>query len=299
MGGLAGVITKTTVAPIDRVKLVLQLQAVPCNGAVASSSSCGVITVQAQQYGGIVDCFRKLCAEEGVKSLWRGNSATVVRTFPSNAMNLAFRDLYRSVFVNHVDRKKNPTRFALGNTLAGGAAGATALVFLYPLDFARTRLAVDSAKHSQGQRFNGIVHCFRTILLSEGGVHGLYKGFCASLQFTMISRAVFFGIFDTARAYLMDKSKTDQLSFMANWCLAQSAVITSSFMCYPLDTVRRRLMLESGKKVKMYRNSLDCWKKILKNESVPALYKGALSNSLRCTSGAMVLAVYYEMVKYI
>lgn len=117
MGGLAGVITKTTVAPIDRVKLVLQLQAVPCNGAVASSSSCGVITVQAQQYGGIVDCFRKLCAEEGVKSLWRGNSATVVRTFPSNAMNLAFRDLYRTVFVNHVDRKKYPTRFALGESL--------------------------------------------------------------------------------------------------------------------------------------------------------------------------------------
>uniref|UniRef100_A0A915EC00 ADP/ATP translocase n=1 Tax=Ditylenchus dipsaci TaxID=166011 RepID=A0A915EC00_9BILA len=288
-GGIAGVITKTTVAPIDRVKLVLQLQSGPSTST--STSLCQ------KEYKGIVDCFRRLCAEQGVRSLWRGNCATVVKCFPSNALNLAFRDFYRAIFLGTIDFKGQPKKFALGNLMAGGAAGATALCFLYPLDFARTRLAVDATK-AGGQRFRGMIHCFSTIRATEG-VSGLYRGFSASLQFTMVSRAVFFGIFDTARAWMADQKNARELSFLLNWCLAQTSVICSSIICYPMDTVRRRLMMQSGNKVKDYANSIDCWTKILKNEGAAALYKGALSNSLRCTSGAMILAVYYEMIKYI
>lgn len=95
--------------------------------------------------------------------------------------------------------------------------------------------------------------------------------------------------------------------------LFQLCIITSSIICYPLDTVRRRLMMESGKKVKLYDNSIDCWRTILRyptpfsdaltichfrSEGAASLYKGALSNSLRCTSGALILAIYYEVVKY-
>jgi len=292
-GGLAGVITKTTVAPIDRVKLVLQLQ----NGVTCSATTSSSFLAK-QEYKGIIDCFRKLYAEQGMTSLWRGNCANVIKCFPSNALNIAFRDFYRSLFLAGVDWKKQQKRFAIGNFLAGGASGATALCFLYPLDFARTRLAVDSTKPN-AQHFRGIVHCFSHIRASEGGIHGLYKGFCASLQFTMATRAVFFGIFDTTKAWLTDKRNEKELSFALNWCLAQASIITSSVICYPMDTVRRRLMLQSGNKIKDYNSTLDCWTKIIKNEGAAAFYKGSLSNSLRCTSGALILAVYYEMLKYI
>ncbi|KAH7704575.1 Protein R07E3.4 [Aphelenchoides avenae] len=301
-GGIAAAISKTTVAPMDRVKLVLQLQ----NGHSVTVHAGG--NHAHPQYQGIIDCFRKLTAEQGVRSLWRGNCASVIRCFPSHALNFAFRDYYRMVFLGGVDRRKNRTRHAigqfsvkvlflpgvLGNIAAGGAGGATTLCILYPLDFMRTRLAVDM--QSDGHRqFAGIRDCLTKIHAKEG-LAGLYRGFFASLQFVVASRAVFFGIFDTMRTSISDDPR--QLSFLAMWGLAQVCIVTSSIICYPLDTVRRRLMMQSGKKVKLYENSFDCWRTILRTEGASSLYKGALSNSLRCTSGALILAIYYEVVKY-
>jgi solute carrier family 25 (adenine nucleotide translocator) protein 4/5/6/31 len=287
-GGIAAAISKTTVAPMDRVKLVLQLQ----NGQTVTVHSGG--NRAHPQYQGIIDCFRKLTAEQGVRSLWRGNCASVIRCFPSHALNFAFRDYYRMVFLEGVDRRTNRTRHAIGNIAAGGAGGATTLCILYPLDFVRTRLAVDGQSNGHRQ-FAGIRDCLTKIYVKEG-LPGLYRGFFASLQFVVASRAVFFGIFDTMRTSISEDPR--QLSFLAMWSLAQVCIVTSSIICYPLDTVRRRLMMQSGKKVKLYENSFDCWRTILRSEGASSLYKGALSNSLRCTSGALILAIYYEVVKY-
>ena len=98
----------------------------------------------------------------------------------------------------------------------------------------------------------GFSICFKNIYIKEGGPHGLYRGFFASLQFVVISRAIFFGIFDTTRAWLSEEIYGKELSFITLWCLAQASIITSSIICYPLDTVRRKLMMQSGEKIKTY-----------------------------------------------
>jgi len=66
----------------------------------------------------------------------------VLRYFPTQALNFAFKDTYKTFF-NPYDPKRDPYKFFLGNVASGGAAGATSLCFVYPLDFARTRLALD------------------------------------------------------------------------------------------------------------------------------------------------------------
>jgi len=284
-GGVAAAVSKTTVAPMDRVKLVLQLQ---------TGQSIAIGSEQ-RQYKGIVDCFQKLCAEQGVKSLWRGNMAGVIRCFPSQALNICLRDAYRLILLTGIDSRRQTAKFALGNMMAGGAAGATTLFMLYPLDFVRTRLAVDTALRSEKQ-FAGMLDCFRQIAAKEG-MNGLYRGFIVSLQFVIASRAVFFGIFDTAKAEITEHNRY-QLHFLSLWCLAQASIITSSLLCYPLDTIRRQMMMQSGEEVKMYKNSVECLQKLIQREGVQALYRGVVSNSLRCTSGALVLAVYYEILKY-
>ena len=74
--------------------------------------------------------------------------------------------------------------------------------------------------------------------------------------------------------------------------------MTSSVLTYPFDTVRRKLMMESGKKEKLYNGSLDCWRQVFQSEGVPGFFRGCLTNSLKTTSGALVLAIYYEVLKY-
>jgi len=92
-------------------------------------------------------------------SLYRGNLANVIRYFPTQALNFALKDQYKAIFCPY-NIKKEPFKFFLGTCASGGAAGATSLCFVYPLDFARTRLAADVG--GAGKReFNGLVDCLK------------------------------------------------------------------------------------------------------------------------------------------
>lgn len=69
----------------------------------------------------------------------------------------------------------------------------------------------------------------------------------------------------------------------------------AGIMSYPFDTIRRRLMMTSGSKEKMYSGTVDAFVKILKNEGPGAFFKGAFSNVLRGMGGAIVLVMYDEL----
>lgn len=124
LGGLAAAVSKSISAPIERIKLLLQNQ-----GESAAIS---------RPYTGILDAVRRVPQEQGLSSFWRGNTANVVRYFPTQALNFMFKDKYKK----YLGRPRSAGFWPclLGNVLSGGAAGATSLLFVYPLDFARTRL---------------------------------------------------------------------------------------------------------------------------------------------------------------
>ncbi|XP_023562660.1 ADP/ATP translocase 3 [Octodon degus] len=151
-----------------------------------------------KQYKGIVDCIVRIPKEQGVLSFWRGNLANVIRYFPTQALNFAFKDKYKQIFLGGVDKHTQFWRYFAGNLASGGAAGATSLCFVYPLDFARTRLAADVGKSGAEREFKGLGDCLVKITRSDG-VRGLYQGFNVSVQGIIIYRAAYFGIYDTAK----------------------------------------------------------------------------------------------------
>ncbi|EHB11643.1 ADP/ATP translocase 3 [Heterocephalus glaber] len=102
-----------------------------------------------KQYKGIVDCIVRIPKEQGVLSFWRGNLANVIRYFPTQALNFAFKDKYKQIFLGGVDKHTQFWRYFAGNLASGGAAGATSLCFVYPLDFARTRPRAGTDKYKQ------------------------------------------------------------------------------------------------------------------------------------------------------
>ena len=133
IGGVSAGVSKTVVAPIERVKLLLQLQ----DASKQISAD--------KKFNGIVDCFVRVNNEQGFASFWRGNLANVIRYFPTQALNFAFKDTFKRWFCPY-DPKKEFWKFFAGNMVSGGVAGAASLMFVYPLDFARTRLATDMGK---------------------------------------------------------------------------------------------------------------------------------------------------------
>jgi len=282
-GGVSAAVSKTAVAPIERVKLLLQVQHVSTQIAAQD------------RYKGMVDCFVRIPKEQGFLSFWRGNLANVIRYFPTQALNFAFKDKFKQVFLSGVDKKTQFWRYFAGNLASGGAAGATSLCFVYPLDFARTRLAADVGKGGKGgaRQFNGLGDCLTKIYKADGLI-GLYRGFGVSVQGIIIYRACFFGFFDTAKGMLPDPKKTP---IVVAWMIAQCVTTVSGIISYPFDTVRRRMMMQSGraKADQLYKSTGDCWVKIYKTEGGNAFFKGAFSNVLRGTGGAFVLVLYDEI----
>jgi len=280
LGGVSAAVSKTAVAPIERVKLLLQVQA--SNPQIKPED----------RYTGIGNCFTRVTREQGFGSLWRGNLANVIRYFPTQALNFAFKDTFKQFFMQGI-KKEDFWKFAAGNIAAGSAAGAASLCFVYPLDFVRTRLAADVGK-GNARQFNGLMHCLTSIAKTDG-IIGLYRGFLVSIQGIVVYRGAFFGLFDTLKAFI-PREYTGVTRVLANWAVAQTVTAIAGVVSYPFDTVRRRMMMQSGRKDKPveYKNTLDCWFKIARNEGAGAFFKGALSNVLRGAGGAIVLVVYDE-----
>ncbi|OAY77218.1 putative ADP,ATP carrier protein [Ananas comosus] len=273
----------TVVAPIERVKLLLQTQ--EGNAALLG---------RRRRFRGFVDCVARTVRDEGALSLWRGNGTGVLRYYPSVALNFSLKDLYRSMLKGEETSANNQLfrSIATTNFIAGAAAGCTTLVIIYPLDIAHTRLAADVG-HTDSRQFRGICHFLHTIY-QKNGIRGIYRGLPASLHGMVIHRGLYFGGFDTVKDCLI----TNESPLWKRWVAAQAVTTTAGLISYPLDTVRRRMMMQSGMEKPVYDSTLDCWRKIYRLEGLGSFYRGALSNMFRSTGAAAILVLYDEVKKF-
>jgi len=256
-----------------------------------------------RKYNGIGDCFSRVVKSEGFISLWRGNFANVIRYFPTQALNFAFKDQFKRMFA--VPKTAPYWKTFSANIASGGLAGASSLFFVYSLDYARTRLANDSKKATPkvvggvvtapaGERqFNGLIDVYKKTLKTDG-ITGLYRGFVISAVGIVVYRGLYFGLYDSLKPIVLRGPLKD--NFIASFLLGWGITIGAGLASYPIDTVRRRMMMTSGETVK-YNGSLDCFSQILKKDGVAALFKGATANILRAVAGAGVLAGYDELQK--
>jgi len=281
MGGVSAAVSKTAAAPIERVKLLIQNQ--------DEMIKQGKLK---EPYRGIVNCFQRVMSEEGAVALWRGNLANVIRYFPTQALNFAFKDQIKRLF-GYTKEKDGYWVWFAGNLASGGLAGAASLFFVYSLDYARTRLANDAKQAKKGsaeRQFNGLIDVYRKTLASDG-IAGLYRGFVVSCVGIIVYRGLYFGLFDSIVPSLpKHMSSNFFVKFFVGWAITVAAGLAS----YPLDTVRRRMMMTSGEAVK-YRSSMHCMNEIIKKEGVKSLFKGAGANILRGIAGAGVLSGYDQL----
>jgi len=271
LSGAAAGVSKTAAAPIERVKLLVQNQ--------DEMIKQGRLD---KPYKGVIDCTKRVFMTEGVYPFWRGNLANVLRYFPTQALNFAFKDTIKAAFMTPKDAPQS-LKFAT-NIASGGAAGTMSLLFVYSLDYARTRLANDAKGKGGERQFNGLVDVYVKTLKSDG-IQGLYRGFTISAVGIFIYRGMYFGLYDTLKPLLLGKDAGVLISFLLGWAVT----VTAGLMSYPIDTVRRRMMMTSGGSVK-YKGSMDCFLQVMRNEGFMSLMKGAGANILRGVAGAGVLA---------
>ncbi|UJR06919.1 hypothetical protein I4U23_011208 [Adineta vaga] len=281
LSGVAAIVSKTAAAPIERVKLLRQTEPELLKQRIID-----------RPYTSVIDCTVRTFKNEGLLSFWRGNLANCIRYFPTQALNFAFKDKIKAMF----KKNKNDTYIVelSKNIASGGVAGALSLCFVYSLDYARTRLANDlknTKKSGSERQYKGLIDVYKKTFATDG-IAGLYRGFVISCVGIVIYRGCYFGFYDTLKEPLLGQNPDLFLLFL----LGYGVTVTSGLISYPIDTIRRRMMMTSGQAVK-YKGSIDCMLHVIRNDGVISLFKGAGANILRGIAGAGVLAGFDKLVQ--
>jgi len=269
-GSLAGAIAKTAIAPLDRAKINFQVGHAPFT------------------YRGLYEFLRSNVKTLGLRSLWRGNSANMVRVIPSAAINFTSHEQYKKLL--QVDADHNPTPFR--RLLAGSLAGMTAVAFTYPADLTRARMAVTS-KLEYGNLIQIFVNTYR-----HEGARGLYKGFLPTLTGSIPYAGVGYFTYETLKIFHKSVNNDDPNPFLrvVYGALAGAAGQTSS---YPLDVVRRRMQTAGIIHKDEYTLRVrDLFAKILKEEGFrKGLYKGLSMNWIKGPIAAGIGFMTYDLLQ--
>merc|ERR1712224_894789 len=244
------------------------------------------------RYTGIGNCFSRIHSEQGMAAFWRGNFTNCIRYFPTQAFNLSFKDSIKKLFPKYNAKTQFGQFFAV-NMASGGMAAAGSLCIVYPLDYARTRLASDVG--SGKKTFNGLGDCLMKTAKGPQGPLGLYAGFGVSLMGIIPYRGFQLGAFDTLVGLNPYKKDPGLLGIVSTFASAQTAIIAGAGISYPFDTVRRRLQMQAEKPVEehVYKGTFDCLKKIAAEEGIAAgVYKGFVAYAFRSVGAALVLVLY-------
>jgi len=280
IGGTIGAISKTIMAPVERVKLLMQTQ----------DSNPAVLRGEVKRYAGIGDCFRRVYAEQGLAAFWRGNLVNCLRYAPQQGSALAFNDMLNTLFPPYNSNTDFWKSFG-AKLFSGGLAGALANTICYPFDFARTRLASDLK--SGKPQFKGIVDCIMTTVRNQG-ITGLYTGWLVTCMGAFVYRAGQLGCFKQIQdmnPYQKDKGTLGAVSSFLAVTVARTVVMPFN---YPFDTVRRRMMLQSEKPLseRIYKGSWDCFRQVMAKEGFKGMYKGMIPELFRGVGGSLVIVVY-------
>ncbi|KAF8061169.1 hypothetical protein HT031_004631 [Scenedesmus sp. PABB004] len=266
-GGAAGAVARTATAPLDRIKLLFQVQAVASSGTTADA------------YTGVGQAARKIFREEGFTAFWKGNGVNIIRIFPYSAGQLAANDTYKRLLANDHGELTVPRRL-----LAGACAGMTATALTHPLDTVRLRLALP------GHNYNGAVDAARRMVTTEGA-GSLYKGLAPTLVGIAPYAALNFATYDLLKSTVYHGEKPQ--SAVANLFMGGAAGTIAATACYPLDTIRRRMQMRGS----TYTGQGHAFRAIWAGEGLRGFYRGWTANTIKVVPQNAIRLVTYEALK--
>ncbi|KAM4709917.1 mitochondrial coenzyme A transporter SLC25A42 [Discoglossus pictus] len=252
-GALAGAVAKTAVAPLDRTKIIFQV----------SSNRFSAKEAYKLIY--------RTYLNEGFLSLWRGNSATMVRVIPYAAIQFCAHEQYKKLFGKYYGFQGNALT-PIPRLLAGSLAGTTATILTYPLDLVRARMAV-----TPKEMYSNIIQVFMRMSRDEG-LKTLYRGFAPTILGVIPYAGISFFTYETLKKIHLEHSGRTQPYTFERLMFGACAGLLGQSASYPLDVVRRR-MQTAGVTGHTYSTILGTMYEVVSEEGViRGLYKGLSMN---------------------
>lgn len=295
-GAVAGGVSRSFTAPIERVKVLMQVQA-------------------GGEYRGLWASLRRIHAEEGWRGGFKGNGTNVLRVAPSAAVRFSSFELFKRKLLERRARgaalvhargpmgglasASGPRLGAAENVAAGCGAGLVSTVATYPLDMLRSRLAAQTGAEA---RYRGLGHAVRVVMREEGAL-AFYRGVMTSVHGAVPYVGINFACYEFLKARVLDRyyapgtSRPPKAVSLACGGLAGSAAMT---VTYPFELVRRRMMVQgmaAAPAEAPYAGTLDAFRRIWTREGARGLFRGLWPNYFKVVPSMSIGFMTYETCK--
>ncbi|WVQ79153.1 hypothetical protein IAT38_001249 [Cryptococcus sp. DSM 104549] len=301
-GGLAGAASRTVVSPLERLKIILQVQAAQSGSASAGGSG--------QAYTGVWASLGRMWKNEGWRGFMKGNGINVVRILPYSALQFTSYGAFKSILQSWSGEKTLSTPLRL---TAGAGAGIVAVVATYPLDLVRARLSIATANmavRKPGDAFTtadaklGMVGMTKKVYRNEGGLKGLYRGCWATAAGVAPYVSLNFYLYESLKSHMIPSTPSPDISEteMVFRKLACGAVAGggSLLFTHPFDVLRRKLQVAglSSAAGAQYGGAISVMRNIIKNEGFwKGMYRGLTPNIIKVTPSIAVSFYTFETVR--
>ncbi|XP_072276135.1 mitochondrial adenyl nucleotide antiporter SLC25A24 [Pyxicephalus adspersus] len=268
-GGMAGAVSRTGTAPLDRLKVMMQVHGTKGNSNMLAG-------------------LKQMIKEGGIRSLWRGNGVNVIKIAPETAMKFWAYEQYKKLFTSESGKLGTAERF-----IAGSLAGATAQTSIYPMEVLKTRLAVGKT----GQ-YNGMFDCAKKILKKEG-LRAFYKGYIPNILGIIPYAGIDLAVYETLKNHWLQKYATDSANPGVLVLLGCGTVSSTcgQLASYPLALIRTRMQAQASIEGAPQLSMGGLFRKIIAKEGFLGLYRGIAPNFLKVLPAVSISYVVYEKMK--
>ncbi|KPM45794.1 hypothetical protein AK830_g816 [Neonectria ditissima] len=304
-GAIAGGVSRTATAPLDRLKVYLLVNTSSNIDTAGVALKQGHPIAAAKNVGRpISGAVRELFRSGGLRSFFAGNGLNVVKIMPETAIKFGSYEAAKRALANfegHGDPKKinSYSKFT-----AGGVAGMIAQAFVYPLDTLKFRLQCETVQG--GLRGGALVRQTALKMYADGGVAAAYRGLTMGLVGMFPYSAIDMGMFELLKttykgyyARYYNKHEDDvQIGNIATGIIGASSGAFGASVVYPLNVVRTRLQTQGTTMHKAtYTGIWDVTQKTIQREGYRGLYKGLTPNLLKVAPALSITWVVYENSK--
>ena len=322
-GGVAGAVSRTATAPVDRLKTILQTGRLPkglakdvygdvygdaaraASHAAAESSSSEPKTKTktktkskrkpAEKNLGkraptLREAARAVYREGGARAFWRGNGANVLKVVPETAVKFAAFDALKQVVAVDPGNATTGERF-----VAGGVAGAAAQAAIYPLEIVKTRMALSSNAAHPKAAPTTITGVFRAVL-NENGARGLFRGLAPSLVGIVPYAGIDLMTNSTLREYVTRRYQAagaePGIPELLGCGMASST--TAMLATYPLNVIRTRMQTGGMPGFPAYESASDCFLDVVRREGGRGLYRGIAPSLAKVLPASSISYAVYD-----
>jgi len=271
-GGAAGAVSRTTVSPLERLKILYQVQ-----------------PKGSEEYKSITGSLAKMYRDEGWRGYFKGNGTNIIRIVPYSAAQFAAFEQFKMLLTKPGEKDLTP----LNRLNAGAMAGIISVVITYPLDLIRTRLSVQSPTQ---QKYKGIVDAWKVIIREEG-IHALFKGITPTVMGVAPYVGLNFMTYETLKAFVKSNIQPDPTTTQLLTCGGIAGALAQT-ITYPCDVLRRKMQMQGfNSSHPVYGSTWNAARTVWKQETWRGFYKGLIPNYLKVVPAISISFVTYEECK--